>query len=317
MKHVHTRQGFTIVELLIVIVIIAILAAITIVAYNGIQNRAKQTSAQSLVTQANKKVLAYAVQNSDTYPADLAAAGVTNTDNALQYTVNNDSSPRTYGLTATNGDFSYYMSNTVTKPTSGGYPGHGQGTAVAVTNQFYNPRFTGASAPTNQTGTSTTIATYTGSARAQATTTSSAAVSMRLQPNLQRWNIAAGQNLYASVVVYNDAPTARSLSMTIRTYDTTGSSLGTIVDTIGSGSQIIAPGDSATFVASGVSTAGAISAGINVNRDSGSGAVSGDIYYADNVYFSDRAALFTDGSNTNWVWKGEENNSPSTGPIRT
>lgn len=33
-------QGFTIVELLIVIVIIAILAAITIVAYNGIQNRA-------------------------------------------------------------------------------------------------------------------------------------------------------------------------------------------------------------------------------------------------------------------------------------
>ncbi len=33
-------RGFTIVELLIVIVIIAILAAITIVAYNGIQNRA-------------------------------------------------------------------------------------------------------------------------------------------------------------------------------------------------------------------------------------------------------------------------------------
>lgn len=37
-----TRQrGFTIVELLIVIVVIAILAAITVVAYNGIQTRAK------------------------------------------------------------------------------------------------------------------------------------------------------------------------------------------------------------------------------------------------------------------------------------
>lgn len=35
------KQGFTIVELLIVIVIIGILAAITIVAYNGIQDRAR------------------------------------------------------------------------------------------------------------------------------------------------------------------------------------------------------------------------------------------------------------------------------------
>lgn len=36
-----TTSGFTLVELLIVIVVIAILAAISIVAYNGIQDRAK------------------------------------------------------------------------------------------------------------------------------------------------------------------------------------------------------------------------------------------------------------------------------------
>lgn len=34
-------KGFTLVELLIVIVVIAILAAISVVAYNGIQTRAK------------------------------------------------------------------------------------------------------------------------------------------------------------------------------------------------------------------------------------------------------------------------------------
>jgi prepilin-type N-terminal cleavage/methylation domain-containing protein len=40
----HNQQGFTIVELLIVIVVIAILAGITIVAYNGIQNKAKTST---------------------------------------------------------------------------------------------------------------------------------------------------------------------------------------------------------------------------------------------------------------------------------
>jgi prepilin-type N-terminal cleavage/methylation domain-containing protein len=39
-QHKH-RQGFTIVELLIVIVVIGILATITIVAYNGVQTKAK------------------------------------------------------------------------------------------------------------------------------------------------------------------------------------------------------------------------------------------------------------------------------------
>lgn len=42
-----TTHGFTIVELLIVIVVIGILAAIVIVAFNGIQDRARVTSAKS------------------------------------------------------------------------------------------------------------------------------------------------------------------------------------------------------------------------------------------------------------------------------
>ena len=118
MQWAQKQKGFTIVELLIVVVVIAILAAITIVAYNGIQNRAKQSAAQSLLSQTNKKILAYAVQNGDTYPESLEDAGVTNTE-GLQYSFNNLSTPKTYGLTATNGTHSYYVSNTVTSPLAG------------------------------------------------------------------------------------------------------------------------------------------------------------------------------------------------------
>lgn len=42
-----SRSGFTIVELLVVIVVIGILASITIVSYSGITQRANTTSAQS------------------------------------------------------------------------------------------------------------------------------------------------------------------------------------------------------------------------------------------------------------------------------
>ena len=60
----RTTKGFTIVELLIVIVVIAILAAITIVAYNGVQTRAKGSQASSALKSISKGMRLYAVDNS-------------------------------------------------------------------------------------------------------------------------------------------------------------------------------------------------------------------------------------------------------------
>lgn len=67
-KSIRKDRGFTIVELLIVIVVIAILAAITIVAYNGIQNRAKASAGQAAANALMKKVEAYNTVNS-AYPS--------------------------------------------------------------------------------------------------------------------------------------------------------------------------------------------------------------------------------------------------------
>jgi prepilin-type N-terminal cleavage/methylation domain-containing protein len=70
-KRVGARSGFTIVELLIVIVIIGILAAITIVAYNGIQDRAQFAKAQSDVGMVNKKIALFNV-DTGTYPTSIS-----------------------------------------------------------------------------------------------------------------------------------------------------------------------------------------------------------------------------------------------------
>lgn len=52
----HRTHGFTIVELLVVIVVIAILAAITIVSYNGIVGRATTVQGQVTARQVVEKI---------------------------------------------------------------------------------------------------------------------------------------------------------------------------------------------------------------------------------------------------------------------
>lgn len=121
------KDGFTIVELLIVIVVIAILAAITIVAYNGIRERSQVSSVQSQLSQAMKKVQSSAVLNAEQYPATLAEAGVVDGNGiTYQYTSDNSTSPKKYCITATlNTTLSYYLSSTTGSAQQVGIcPGH-------------------------------------------------------------------------------------------------------------------------------------------------------------------------------------------------
>jgi prepilin-type N-terminal cleavage/methylation domain-containing protein len=62
-----SKSGFTIVELLIVIVVIGILAAIVIVAYSGVQQRARNSQTMSGVVAYQKALNMYATLNGS-YP---------------------------------------------------------------------------------------------------------------------------------------------------------------------------------------------------------------------------------------------------------
>jgi prepilin-type N-terminal cleavage/methylation domain-containing protein len=80
-SHLSKMRGFTIVELLIVIVVIGILAAIVIVAYNGIQDRAKNTKYQTDAKALQKGAEAV---NADlgSYPKGTTTADLISTTNS-------------------------------------------------------------------------------------------------------------------------------------------------------------------------------------------------------------------------------------------
>ena len=64
-------HGFTIVELLIVIVVVAILAAVTIVTYNGITKQTYRSRAQSELSSIAKATAIFQVENGR-YPVDVS-----------------------------------------------------------------------------------------------------------------------------------------------------------------------------------------------------------------------------------------------------
>lgn len=69
------QKGFTIVELLVVIVVIAILAAITLVVFNGTQSRARDSRRMSDLELLAKSTGLYAADNGDYVSVNCGSSG--------------------------------------------------------------------------------------------------------------------------------------------------------------------------------------------------------------------------------------------------
>ena len=129
-----TKSAFTIVELLVVIVVIGILAAITVISYTGVSKKAVDASLQSDLTGAKTKLQMYQVEYGS-FPTTMTKTGETLCPSAP--TVNNEYciksspgnnftytrlSPSTYSLDNTNtaSSTTYHVTESST-PTIGAY----------------------------------------------------------------------------------------------------------------------------------------------------------------------------------------------------
>lgn len=118
------QSGFTIVELLVVIVIIGILATIGFVTFANAQNQAKQSEVESTMAQAKSKLGEY-YATFNTYPADETAlvAYLNGTNNSTVATKMGDlGGTDVIAYAATQGDGSTACTVTATDADSDGVP---------------------------------------------------------------------------------------------------------------------------------------------------------------------------------------------------
>jgi len=322
------QRGFTIVELLIVVVVIAILAAITIVSYNGISNRAKQSAAQSAAEQVGKKLATYAAVKSDSFPDEITdpELGLASGSSTYQYWHSTDM--KSYCVTATTSGISYYVSNISGTPVSGACNGHAADDGVVITNYVPNPTFAsgtgGAFASTSLSQTSTNTAPTTGGP--------TNGPFMRRAYNSASSGFAGGADIisvggpYSGGLVLANPTQVFSASAWVRSskiqavrpqiqwLNASSASAG-----VTNGADITLVANTWTRVTVTAAAAPATAVSARLDLDAGLGAVqwaSGDTLDYTMLMLTDGSTSysFADGNTAKWIWQGTVNNSRSNGP---
>lgn len=318
MKWAEKQKGFTIVELLIVVVVIAILAAITIVAYNGISGRAKDSAAKSDTANAIKSLEVFKVTNSR-YPTTSTEAKLsTSGGNTLDYISYN--AGEGFCVEYTNSNGSYYATNAMPAKV---------GVCDPITNLATNPSL--------ETGNTGWAARWFGSGGSGTNAVSSAGAICGNVGWRKTWTVSGAYQdigfqysvpgVITPGVEYAFSVSARaSFVTTHRAWVSWSNSSGSAIssDNMSVYYDATTPGQARDMTFRSIAPAGAVSAiviwgpyptmagqpGYN-NAIPVGATLDGDCVL---VAISSRDAKYADGSTANWAWSGTANASTSSGP---
>lgn len=320
MGYRRRQSGFTVVELLIVVAVIAILSIVIAVAYNGVSRDARLAGAQSDLKSELDRAKLWALDNGNpNWPSSLANAQTAglfeDTENmtfdSTNYIVNNSTSPKQFcvSATASDGVTKYAISSTADHALNG----------ICITNLVVNPS---AEATNSYTAGGPSSVTY------DTSWYSSGSRSVRIAPTDSvssdsfstiggdlggfRTGLAANKTYAVSATVRLSGALTGTLSSRARQVTAWYTSSG--------GAHNMSPGLQAANAAGVTRTyltytipSGSIAGWIRLYN--GATLNNGIVWY-DDMMITEGSTIYRygDGNSEGWFWNGTPHNSTSTGP---
>ncbi|MFZ1250092.1 MAG: hypothetical protein WAR37_01430 [Candidatus Microsaccharimonas sp.] len=308
------RVGFTVVELVVVITVIAILAVVVTVSYGSITARSKKEAVKGDL-QATSVILKDYKSDNGTYPASLSSITPQNKSTQTTYTYQYKSAQDSYCLSASGYDTVVNIESNSTTVKDGACAAL---SGVTITNLVKNPSLTGVPTGLTTTGASNSAAISTsgggdsGAGFLRISMTGSGP-SITTYP-LTTSNLSSG--LTANTLYTLSGVLKSSKPMTFKViYKWVDAS-----STSRSSESVIVAASSTSWTRFSVTGqfANVSNVSLEISTTSSSTWSNGDWYNIDSLILTTGQTAFDygDGTSTGWSWSGTANNSASSGPAR-